>query len=1069
MCVKALPREWQDVVDERRPCYGWVVKQALLLQDEQACNAEETRPLLADTKKERAAPEVVTLNEAAGTEWQPPLPAEMQLRSAASESQPQLPDEASQSSPAAAAQHGGTPPLPPPSELDIVPLPAYLPPGVALQKGGDSRQPVLLPGIGTLQQGHAAAGTQPLRPLPLLPVNADMLLPPHLRGLTVDDLHHPTEGPTPLREGFQQPPWAVNAREEPWLPDIPAGHLHQGLADSRASTPSPDRVPMALDQADRMPELSGTAEQAEQLPFSAALTGAPAPQGGYDRFPAWRNTAWKVAQLMALDQAPQPGLLSAEPGIPDTGYGNELPEAPGLSLRHFLADPPPRLPSICGWEPTLTGGAAGSNSLELRHFLLDGPRLSDGPGSGPQLPGHMQGARGMDMHPVFDSALRWQADEVLHWTGEQLHAAGETSGPGAFHAASVQTDPENCPSIKFACRAPSKVVRTKQARMPAFSMSSQETPSDQNLPDDAAQEETQHVHAQQSAMPDNNRQEAATSLVNGHLDRPPGAVENNREAQPQKQSMRVRPLTAAPRTSSERQHPALLGSSSSQPQKQEGSGRPQAVDCPERPATSALGDRLEQPQKQTTAGAERGRDEPERKRFETGRRTVGRAPQAAPTAVVGRYPSRPEVRGCNFYMRTGYCKFGMECVYDHPKLGSSKEGSDQRTGPNMSPGLPNSSIRKEVSPAAVRSNGAVHNNSRMPAPFSSGRTPHSTGLSPVNIAGRSGSRLETSPADRRCTERGRRPSSRDETPLVDRRSTERAATRLKDDAERNQKPRSRDPTPHRRWSRAGSGDETPTAGRRNTEKLPTRPKIDAHRRRDARSRNPTPPSRGRRSGSKEHAPIAERRSTERVAVRQRSGAPGSSSPTFRPERHGSEKVAEGAHDRDALMSALDTPEPEQPSNGRATPSAAPRRHADDRKAPRPGRRSCERAPPRQDAEAGRDRERQALQRGERLHQLHEARRAGKTPRQAASKRSRERSRSRHDSPKRACIGSSGLRRAIGPQDSSTRQNGHDRQARRGTPSVASGKSLIPTVRLICADADGVHLSFACAGLCPSLR
>lgn len=31
-----------------------------------------------------------------------------------------------------------------------------------------------------------------------------------------------------------------------------------------------------------------------------------------------------------------------------------------------------------------------------------------------------------------------------------------------------------------------------------------------------------------------------------------------------------------------------------------------------------------------------------------------------------RYPERPGVRDCSYYLRTGWCRFGMSCKFNHP-------------------------------------------------------------------------------------------------------------------------------------------------------------------------------------------------------------------------------------------------------------------------------------------------------------------------------------------------------------------------------------------------------------------
>ncbi len=1075
------------------------------------------------------------------------MPDEAELSGAASEWQPPLPDEAPLSSPAAAAQRDKTPPPPPP-------LQNLFPPGIAHTGSGDLHPPVLPPGIGTMEQAHAAAGAQPVQAPPLLPVNADMLLPPHLRGPGVShvasnskpdlqpyDPLHPIEAPTPPGQAFKQPSWVVDASQGPQLQSSSAGPPHQGLLDSRAFTPSPKRVPVALEEGDKTPLWTGADEQ---LPAASTPSPprVPVPLVGHGRTPPWIRAARPYEAAPADAESPQPGLFSTQLGFPDNLYGDQPAQAPGLSLRHFLREPSQDLSSTLGGGVPHRGALPGPPNLELRHFLPGGPILPEGLGSGLQLPEHMQGARGTASYPASHPRLPWQAEAAAAQAGERLLAALHTSEqspancnpdagrdlqqPAADHvqhaaapAANVPTAPAKVPGIAFACRAPSKVVKSKQARLSAFSVSSQDAPAEQSLPNEAAQEVTQHVRAQPIAAPWVDRPEALRPPITEQSDRPPPVEEKKIEAQPVKQSVRVTPPTEPCSESSERQPHSKQGDSSSQPQKQEGSGRPLAGESTGRPAPSALGDRSAQPQKQPTAGVKRGRDEPERKKFETGRRNVGRAPQAggvpatAPQAGVpaeAKYPSRPGELHCNFYMRTGYCKFGMACIFDHPDLTVSIGGTDGRAGPAMTPGVPSSSIRKIVSPADVRNNRAVNARGRGQVLQRAGRSPHSRAAGPLNTPSRLALRHDKSAADRRTTDkiaagvkagaqvrhkplsrattplhrdhrgsidyspprkrpstesvaarvkdvaqkdlkprsrdptplnRDRRPSSRDKTPTAERRSAERVAAR-KDVGLRDQRPRSRDPMPLRRDARQGSRDRTPAAERRSLERIPTRLKTDGRRSQDPSSRDPTPPSRNRRSGAKEHAAIAERRSTDKVAMELHDNTHRSSSHTVMPERRSSQKETDGAQD-DALIITFDTPEHKQTSHDKATASAAPRPHTEGKVAPRDDRRSSEKVPAKQEVNAGKDRKSQQLLREERLHQLHEARRAGRMSAERSSKRSRSRSQSRRETPpKRACVGS-GLRKASGPQDSSTGQRSSDQQASR--PSSASGKSLTAKV------------------------
>ena len=995
----------------------------------------------------------------------------------------------------------------------------------------------------------------------------------------------------PPGQHFKQPPWAVNAREGSQLQKSAASLPHQGLPDSQACTPSPERVPTALEEGDKTPLWTGANEE---LPAAATPSPprAPVPLHGFSKTPPWIREARPYEGLPAdEEEAPQPGLFSTQLGFPETAYGDQPAEAPGLSLRHFLPDTPQELNPVFGGGPLHDGVPPGPPPLELRHFLPDEPTLNEGPGSRLQLPEHMQGARGMAAYSASYSRLPWQAEAAAAQAGERLLAALHTSEqppangnpdvgeglqqPAADHvqhaaapAASVPPAPVKVPGIAFALHAPSKAVKSKQAKLLAFDVSSQDTPAEPSQPDEAAQEVTQHVPAQPIVAPYVERPEALRPPIIEQFNRLPPVNYKKIETQPQKQSVGVMPLTEPHAKASERQPlskqgpissqsqkqagsgrpqadeslerpaPPVPGNRSAQPQKQAGSGRPQADASLERPAPSALGDRSAQPQKQPTVGAKRSRDEPERKRFETGRRNVGKAPQAGGVPVrtpqagapaAAKYPSRPGQIPCNFYLRTGYCKFGMACIFDHPDLNVSKGGTDGRRGPAMAPGAPNSSIRNNLSPADVRSNKAVNARGRGRTPNSTGRTPHSRAAGPLNTPSKlalkhdrptadrhstdkvatgvkAGAQMHQKPLDRDTTllhrdhrgsreyslprkrpstervaagvkddaqrdqkprsrdpaplNRDRRPSSGDQTPIADRRSTERIATRLKDDAQRDQKLRSRDPTPLRRDARPGSRDRTPAAERRSLERVPARLKADGHRSQDPRSRDPTPPSRGRRSDSKELAPIAERRSTERVARELHGDAHKGSSHTRLPERLSSQKETDGAQD-DALIISFETSESEQLCNDKGTASAAPQPHSGDKEEPRDDRRSSE--------NAGKDRKSQQQLREERLHQLHEARRAGRMPAELSSKRSRSRSQSRRETPpKQACVGS-GLRKASGPQDSSAGQRRSDQQASRSRPNTASGKSVVARVTAgrAAASAGAVLSSLLHGSSCPS--
>ncbi len=997
-----------------------------------------------------------------------------------------------------------------------------------------------------MKQAHAAAGAEPIPAPPLLPVDADMLLPPHLRGLGVSPsaVHSQPEPYDPLQPTEALPP-GQTLRQPPWAVDASKGaQLQSSLPDSRAATPSPERVPMALEEGDKTPLWTGPDGQ---LPAAStpSPTRAPVPLEGFARTPPWIRAARPYDAQPADAETPQPGLFSTQLGFPETAYGDRPPEAPGLSLRHFLREPPQQPNAAPDGGPLHAGGPPGPPPLELRHFLPGGPIVQEGPGSVSQLPKHMPGARGVAAYPASYSRLPWQTEQAAAQAGERLLAAIHTSQhvpassildagagmqqPAADHvqhaaapAANVPAAPVLVPGIAFAIRAPSKVVKCKQASLLGFNVPSQVTPAQQSQPNEAAKPVTQDVHAQPIVAPYVERPEALRPPITEQSDRPPPVEEKKVVAQPLQQSVGVMPLADPRANSPEREPLSKQGPSSSQPQKQEGSGRPPAGESLERPAPSALEDRSAQPQKQPTAGVKRGRDEPERKRFETGRRNVGKAPQAggvpvtAPQAgahAAAKYPSRPGQTVCSFYMRTGYCKFGMACIFDHPNLNVSKGGTDGRRGPAMTPGQPNSITRnnlnpadvRNLNPADVRNNRAVNLRGRGQITLSAGRTPHSRAAAPLNTPSKVAVKHDKPTADRRSADkvaagvragaqvrqkslsretaplhrdhrgsieyspprkrpstervaarvqdgaqkdlkprsrdatplrRDSRPSSGDKTPTAERRSAERVAARVRDGGLRDQRPRSRDLTPLRRDARPGSRDRTPAAERRSLERVPARLKTDGRRTQDTRSRDPTPPSRGRRSDSKELAPIAERRSTERVAVEVHGDAHKSGSQTLMPERRSSQKDTDGVQD-DTLIITFDTPEHEQPGDERAAAPAAPRPRSSDEEPPPADRRSSD--------NAGKDRKSQQQLREERLHQLHEARRAGRMPAELSSKRSRSRSQSRRETPpKRACVGS-GLRKASGPQDSSTGQRRSDQQASRSRPSTASGKSLIARV------------------------
>ncbi|KAJ0753361.1 putative transcription factor C3H family [Helianthus annuus] len=37
-------------------------------------------------------------------------------------------------------------------------------------------------------------------------------------------------------------------------------------------------------------------------------------------------------------------------------------------------------------------------------------------------------------------------------------------------------------------------------------------------------------------------------------------------------------------------------------------------------------------------------------------------------AYTGKYPTRPDAQDCSFFIRTGTCKFGSSCKFNHPVL-----------------------------------------------------------------------------------------------------------------------------------------------------------------------------------------------------------------------------------------------------------------------------------------------------------------------------------------------------------------------------------------------------------------
>ena len=892
------------------------------LQGEQACKAEEPLSAVA-LSGGTALAKADTADDKAGAGWLPPLPDEARPSSACADRElggvaasgwlPPLPDEAPASSPAAAAEGEAAPwprPLP---ELDRAPLAPPLPPGVGLEEGANPQTAVLPPGIGIPEPVHAAAGTEPEQAPPLLPVDAEMLLPPHLRHLNegpsavkgklaVQPLH-PTDGaPLPPGQGFSGQPWPAGAREEPQHESSSARAPPQGLTDCRASTPSPERVPMSLGEGDRTPVWTGSAQQDQQLPaaHTEGPTGAPVPVKELERIPSYAEAAWPDARLPAAAGIPQPPLLPGLPGFPENAYEGEPQGQPTLSLRHFLREPPQL--SLSGRGPPHGGDLPGPPSLELRHFLPDNV------GAAPQ--------------PWQSSAAQFSAPGGLQQPAKQP-AAHHVQHVAATVSASLQTASQSGPGIAFACRAPSGIAQSKQARLPAFSLSSQDSAAEQTLPDEATQQEVQHLRTQQTAKPC-DRQEVIRPSVNENSGQPPCTEKKNVEAQLRNDLAGVRPL---------------------------------ADECAGRPASSALGNSLTQPQK-PAADAKRSREnEPVRRRFETGCRTVSRAPQAG-SPVVRKFPSRPGQKACDFFMRTGWCKFGMDCKFDHPNLGLKTPEAGRGTGPEPSPVLPSSNVRKDVSGADVRNSAAMQPHSAGGTPHSSERAARAREPAPLNTARRAGSR----------------PNS----PRAERRSSERTPAGLRIEAPERRHPHSRDSAPLHRGRRSGSRDDVPLAERWRMQRVASRLKGDAPKGQEPGSRDPTPLRREHRPGPRGGSPRAERRSTERVPARLSADA----------------------------RSSLDP-------------------------------RSSERVPSRLEAAACKDRARE-----DRLHQQHEARRAGR-PMQPSSSRSRERSQSRNEPSKPASNGS-GLKRGISPQKGGHLETGRDQPDGVDTSDTASGKTWQPT-------------------------
>ncbi|MFS7970412.1 putative transcription factor C3H family [Helianthus anomalus] len=52
-------------------------------------------------------------------------------------------------------------------------------------------------------------------------------------------------------------------------------------------------------------------------------------------------------------------------------------------------------------------------------------------------------------------------------------------------------------------------------------------------------------------------------------------------------------------------------------------------------------------------------------------------------ASTGKYPTRPDAEDCSFFVRTGTCKFGSSCKFNHPVLtvdGDKSNGNGGGTG-----------------------------------------------------------------------------------------------------------------------------------------------------------------------------------------------------------------------------------------------------------------------------------------------------------------------------------------------------------------------------------------------------
>ncbi|KAJ0753376.1 putative transcription factor C3H family [Helianthus annuus] len=53
-------------------------------------------------------------------------------------------------------------------------------------------------------------------------------------------------------------------------------------------------------------------------------------------------------------------------------------------------------------------------------------------------------------------------------------------------------------------------------------------------------------------------------------------------------------------------------------------------------------------------------------------------------ASTGKYPTRPDAEDCSFFVRTGTCKFGSSCKFNHPVLTVDGDKSNGNGGGSSS-------------------------------------------------------------------------------------------------------------------------------------------------------------------------------------------------------------------------------------------------------------------------------------------------------------------------------------------------------------------------------------------------